>query len=180
MKRIDFEEAYKHVNSFYSQELSMYGYYGQTTVSTGDENDINKGYCIQNGYRVFYLSYSGGTIVSESDCLCVINLSKDNSFIGKFALDFKEFLQKNGINVEINGNDFIVDGQFKTASFVNTYINETYLTFFHIPVSVDLEKIRNVCKKEMKKVPKGLSEYGLTAKKIEEMLANYWFYLTFL
>lgn len=173
MERIDLKDGYNDINNYFDKEMSVYGYYGKTSVSTGLENDINKEYCEQNGYRIYYHPYNGGTIVSESDCLCVVNFSKDNSFVGRFALDFKEFLVKNGINVEIDGNDFMVDGQYKTASFINIYINETYLTFFHIPVSVDLEKIRNVCKKEMKKVPKGLLEYGLTAEKIEEMLANY-------
>lgn len=40
-------------------------------------------------------------------------------------------------------------------------------------MNVDLEDIKKICKKPMKKVPKGLSEYGITTEEVEQMFLEF-------
>ena len=41
-------------------------------------------------------------------------------------------------------------------------------------VNVDLEAIKNACKKPMVKVPKALSEYGITTEEMVKFCEDYW------
>ena len=40
-------------------------------------------------------------------------------------------------------------------------------------LNVNLDHIKAICKKPMKKVPKGLSEYGITTAEVEKMFLEF-------
>ena len=87
----------------------------------------------------------------------------------KFSKDLCEYLQTRGLNVVLDNNDVLVDG-YKTASCAGKALEPDFrwiYTCFQISINQDLEAIKNICKKPMVKVPKGLGEYGITT---EEML----------
>lgn len=42
-----------------------------------------------------------------------------------------------------------------------------------IGINTNLEHIKAICRKPMQKVPKGLSEYGITTEEVEEMFLNF-------
>lgn len=52
-----------------------------------------------------------------------------------------------------------VEGQCYTAGFIS--------------MNVNLDHIKAICKKPMEKVPKGLSEYGITTEEVEKMFVAF-------
>ena len=42
-----------------------------------------------------------------------------------------------------------------------------------ISMNVNLDHIKAICRKPMKKVPKGLSDYGITSEEVEEMFLDF-------
>ena len=42
-----------------------------------------------------------------------------------------------------------------------------------ISMNVNLDHIKAICKKPMEKVPKGLSEYGITTEEVEKMFVAF-------
>lgn len=144
----------------------------QTEVSYGWENDFNKEYCEQNNIPCYNLLRGGGTIVYSKGNVSV-GFIYDNQKYKRFMLvemchKLKEYLAAKGLNVEINHNDILVDG-YKVASCWGHNYGEGYnwtLELVQISINQDLEAIKNICLKPMKKVPKGLGEYGVTTQEI--------------
>ena len=101
--------------------------------------------------------------------------SKDieNQFHVQFADTLKQYLINNNIDCEYQGNDLIVDGIYKVASYSTRRYGDILFTAFHIAINVNLEMIKKVCTKPMVKIPKGLSEYGIETFIIKKMFLNF-------
>ena len=77
-------------------------------------------------------------------------------------------LRERGAVVELDHNDVLADGK-KVASWANAAYTDGFIqTVAHFSVTVDLDLIRRICTKPMKKVPGALSEYGITAEMLWE------------
>ena len=73
----------------------------------------------------------------------------------------------------VSAYDFIVDGKYKVASCSSINAGDNFIyTGFHFSVNVNLEHIKNICQKPMVKIPKGLSDYGVTSNQIVEFLSS--------
>lgn len=109
----------------------------------------------------------GGVIVNFEGDISVGNYTVENFDFGKnFIQKLAEYLKSRGLNCEILNNDIIVDGQYKVASYMSQRVGEVIYTAIHISINVDLELIKNICTKEMFKIPHGLSDYGITQDEI--------------
>lgn len=139
-------------------------------VLNGVENSLNFDYCGQNNIEILQTRHFGGTIVNFKDDLCVGNYQKRfNDFGEKFTDTLNNFFISNGLNSCIEGNDILVDG-YKVASSMSTNVNGTLYTAFHITVNCDLELIKKVCTKPMVKVPKALTDFGITKQEIIDFI----------
>ena len=154
-------------------------------VSYGIANDINLDYCREHNIKAFDLKRSGGAIVHFNGNVGWADIRSNRvpstetlkDIAKEFAKDLADYLKEKNIKATIEGNDITVDG-FKVASGCSINLKPDYKrTFygFEININCDVELIKNICKKEMVKVPKGLAEYGITTEEIETFVEN-WFH----
>ena len=112
---------------------------------------------------IYKTHYFGGTIVNFEGDVCIGNYQeKHNDFGNVFMSKLLEFLQHKGLSCELMGNDIIIDGQYKVASWMSCMISECLYTAIHISVGMDLDLIKKICTKPMVKTPKGLADYGIS------------------
>ena len=152
----------------------------KTEVSCGFLNDVNFDYCEENSIPVLQLKRDGGAIVHFAGNVAWAKIEsnerKDFSYENmNFLSSLKDYLNNKGIAAIQAGNDLLVDG-FKVASGCAINIPPHFtksFTAFQININTDVDLIRNICKKEMTKTPKGLGEYGITTEEMVEFVKNY-------
>lgn len=135
-------------------------------------NCINEKYCKDNNLEVYKSQHMGGCIViGQGDVEFNIFRQdgwRDGEFYSKKIL---EFLKTKIANIDIKDNDFLVDDTYKVASYSSVNVGNGFIyTGFHFSVNVNLEHIKNICTKPMKKIPRGLSYYGITSEEILKYL----------
>lgn len=74
------------------------------------------------------------------------------------------------LNPIIFENDMMIDN-YKCASCSSKRFDDMMLYTLHISINVDLDLIKKICTKPMYKVPKGLSDYGITTQEIVDYIS---------
>jgi hypothetical protein len=160
------------------EESIAWGVATDNVIVTG-RNAINEEYCKENNLDVYYSTNEGGTIVLSSGDV-EFNIFryggwKDGENIINKIL---EYLKTRIENISLQGNDLLVDNKYKVGSYSSKNTgNEFLYTGIHLSVNVDLEMIKNICLKPMNKIPRGLSEYGVTTGEMVELIKNISIYL---
>lgn len=174
MKKINYNELENELDTRIANKIEggVYLIHNELLVILSKILDANLNYIKQSNYNVWNSRNFGGTIVAFPNDIDIGILKKDGFDLGKNILIFlKEKLSKYIVNLEIIGNDLLVDNKYKVVSFASTNAGDNYIyTVVHISLNPNVEIISKVCTKEMKKIPKGLSDYGLTTELIEEIL----------
>lgn len=156
-----------------TKNTTVVGYADETCILKGADS-LNEDYCRAKGISVYKTHNFGGTIVNFKGDICIANYQTDfNKFGEKFLIDLSDWLKTKNINSTMSENDLLIDGIYKVASFTSQYINGCLYTAIHISVNMDIELIKAICTKPMNKIPKGLTEYGITGKEIDEYVLNY-------
>lgn len=137
-------------------------------VPTGAQNEYKE---VPEGCQVFAAHYAGGTMVVFKDGIVLFSI-KDKEESPMWNEKIVAFLKKNNINAEVNGNDIIVDNIYKVSGSgkIKDTNNNLFKYYICISINADPELIRKICPKPMRKIPKGLSEYGFTRKDILNVL----------
>jgi hypothetical protein len=155
------------------KEISYGGIGDEEIVLTGRSNQINEQYCLENKIRVERTVNEGGTIVVQDGDI-EFGFFKYNGFndglelMKKICEKLKESL---GDRIKFDNNDLLVDGMYKVGSYSSVNVGDRLIyTGCHISMSVKLEHIKNICLKEMKKIPNGLSEYGIDVNDLYEYI----------
>lgn len=157
------------------RECAVYGIPDGHFVFKGTSDLINLEYCEGHQINLLQIPNEGGVIVlSEGDF--EIGIFKYNGW--DIHTDLIEFFQrelsKTIQNIIVLDNDLIVDDIYKVAGLSSRHLGNNYVyTAMHISVNVDLDLINNICTKEMKKIPKGLSDYGITTDYIKELYLQF-------
>lgn len=124
-------------------------------------------------WKVYKSHKIGGTIINFKNDICIANFSRNNY---KFGIDFLQllanYLFNRGLNALVLGNDILIDGKYKVASYASSIINGMVYTAVHISLFVDLDIIYQFCDKSTIKIPKGLNDYNITTKEIEHFIIN--------
>lgn len=133
---------------------------------SNNEVDVSQ---ITRPYRIVSTHHAGGAIIGFDDGVTLICLSNQKPNI-RWPYTLAEYLKTRGLNAQYDGglhNDVTVDG-YKVAGFGIVPIPGTDYLYhgIHVSINADAEEINRICKKPMKKVPKGLSEYGITREDI--------------
>ena len=154
-------------------EISYGGIGDEEIVLTGRNNTINYDYCVGNNIRVEHTANEGGTIVVQDGDI-EFGFFKYNGFndglelMKKICSKLQETL---GDRITIDSNDLFVDGKYKVGSYSSVNVGDRLIyTGCHISMSVNIEHIQNICLKEMKKIPKGLSDYGINVNELYEFI----------
>lgn len=130
---------------------------------------VDEEVCKTLGYDIVESYNNAGTIVSNAgDILIGHTNSPDNGWYDRFIAYFLDWLKAKGLNAEYVSNDIVVDG-YKVCGMCITRYGRIDYTGGIISVNCNLDHIKQICRKPMKKVPKGLSEYGITTEEVEAM-----------
>ena len=148
-------------------------------VGYGDNCDFDKEYCDLYNIPYYNRRGDGGTIVFSKGNIA-IGFVYNNRKYRKWVLtclldDLSKHFKSLGLNVTRNRNDILIDG-YKVASGCAINLKPDFKwTYEAVQISVnqEIELIKTICKKQMAKVPKGLSEYGVTTEEIVEWCSKW-------
>lgn len=133
------------------------------------KTQVDEAVCENLGYEIVESYNNAGTIVSnEGDVLIGHFYNPKNGWYDRFIAYFIDWLKGKGLNAEFVSNDIVVDG-FKVCGMCVTRYGRIDYTGGIISMNVNLDHIKAICRKPMVKVPKGLSEYGITTEEVEAM-----------
>ena len=136
-------------------------------------SQVDKETCDALGYTIYEAFYNGGTILNNKGDLIFAHFGEpENGWIFGFIDYFVDWLKAKGLNAEFVDNDVLVDNH-KICGICITRHGMIDFTCCFLCVNVDLEAIKAICKKPMKKVPRGLSEYGITTEEVEQMFLEF-------
>lgn len=150
-----------------------------TEVCYGIDNSCNIEYCKKNNIKYIHQSKlnKGGCIVGVKGNIFidVKRKIKDGKCISdKFSKSLAKYFESKGLqSIRTDNNDILID-DYKVASGCESTIGEFQYMGYQISMFQDIELIKNVCNKEMIKIPKGLNDYGLTTNDIKEFIEDYW------
>jgi len=137
------------------------------------KSQVDEEVCENLGYEIVESYNNAGTIVSNSgDVLIGHFYEPDNGWRDRFVVYFLDWLKAKGLNAEYVDNDILVDG-FKVCGLCITRYGRIDYTGGIISVNCNLDHIKAICRKPMVKVPKGLSEYGITTEEVEQMFLEF-------
>lgn len=150
-----------------------YGIQDTPTVLTHRKSQVDENVCKAYGYNVYEAFNNGGTILTEIGDFEVGHWDNvDNRWKDRFIDFFVKWLKDKGLNAIYEDNDVLIDG-YKVCGTCTTRYGRIDYTGVHIGLNTNLDHIKAICKKPMKKVPKGLSEYGITTEQIEQMFIEF-------
>lgn len=175
MKVIEFKEYINNLEYYLTtkEEINVIVYANKDYVLNGVENSLNEEYCLENDVEILHTKHMGGTIVNFKEDICVGNFQNGfNDFGDKFNELLIKYFEEKGLNVSLHGNDILIDNEYKVSSYSSVNINGRLYTAFHISIGMDIDLIKNICQKEMVKIPKGLSEYGITTEEIVDLVTK--------
>lgn len=163
-------ELNKHIQN--KIEECIYCVHNQPLVFVSNQPAINEEEIIKNNIFVCYSQNFGGTIVAFNGDIDLAIFKYNGWKIGEnFLILLKDKLSKYIDDITISGNDILIDNKYKVISFASINVGDKLIyTCVHISLNPNIELIDKICTKTMKKIPKGLSDYGLTTELIEEML----------
>ena len=155
-------------------EIVVYGVPTVPYILTGATNIEGKDFEFDGKTKVLSLPNIGGTLIMSEGDLDIGHFKLGfNNFNERFGKELLEYLSKKNIKCEWVGNDLIVDSKYKVASYSSVMYDGLLYSAFHISVNIHLDIIKKVCKKEMVKIPRGLSDYGITTEELKKLLFNF-------
>jgi hypothetical protein len=172
----DYNVTQEVTRSVAEQKENLFYFVAERTVAfKGYNNYIDTSYCYRNNIQIIDLNNEGGVIVSSKGSLSVGHISQDikNTFNAELTKYLAEFLQSKGLDVSISENDILIDGTYKVASSSTRQFGKVLFSAFHISHEVNLNIIKSLCTKPMKKIPKGLGDYGITESEIIELFYRF-------
>lgn len=129
--------------------------------------------CVELGYEIVESYNNGGTILARPGDIIFSHLdAPDNGWLERFAVYFLDWLKVKGLNAVHEKNDILVDG-YKVCGLCVTRYGRIDFSSAILSVNTNLDHIKAICRKPMQKVPRGLSEYGITSEAVEEMFLEF-------
>lgn len=174
MEIITFEENIKYLPSFIQTDgFKCIVKSNKTICLKGMFSDLNEDVCKANNVQIYNTNHFGGTIVNFKEDLCFAKFTKGkNIYIREFIHKLADYLKEKGLNITIDNNDILVDG-YKCASFMSVHVKEYFFAAAHISIGMDIDLIKKICNKPMKKTPIGLKEYGVTTTMVKEFIEQF-------
>ena len=166
------ETIFKHIQN--KQECVLYSLIPRNIVYKG-KGTIDEQYCLEHGYLVYNsIDFGGGLVATKNDLVLVVLKNEGWSVGLEIVESIISYLKEKGLNVSLVNNDIIIDEQFKVASYSSVNVgNNCIYTGVQCTFNPNVEDIKNICKyKPMKKIPKGLSDYGITNEELLNLCLN--------
>lgn len=147
------------------------------------QNNSDKPYVVMNskttynneqGYTVINGQYAGGTLVMFPSDIVLTWVSKEPLW-EHFGIELMDFLKRNGVRFTvdpISGNDIMI-GDKKVLGTTSKRIDGGYYEGLFFSFNPDVDIIKSICTKEMKKEPIGLAQFGITPELVLEFCKNF-------
>jgi hypothetical protein len=177
--QIDFFENYEESFIASQENETAIAVLNGTEVIYNNNSPCNIEYCDAHDIKHYcgkINSIGTGVIVSGSIVLTVKRKMENGgeALSDKFAKALAKYLSDKGLPcVRCDNNDVMVDNG-KVASGGEIVINGFNYLGFQISINQDVEAIKNICYKPMVKVPKALSDFGVTTDDIAKFCKEYW------
>lgn len=152
----------------------------RTEALYGGDWTIDKEWCDNNN-----IPYSQGKLIQHTGCIIAVkgNILLDikvkhnggEMLSDKFSKALCEYFKNKGMDsVRQDNNDVLVDDCKVASGAEVTLPNGFQYIAYQISINQDLDAIKHACKKPMVKVPKALSDYGITTDEMVEFCNNFW------
>lgn len=136
-------------------------------------SQVDKETCDKLGYEIVESYNNGGTILATAGDIIFSHLAEpENGWLDKFKDYFLDWLKDKGLDAVYEDNDILIDG-YKVCGLCITRYGRIDFSSAILTVNTNLDHIKAICRKPMKKVPKGLSEYGITTEEVEAMFLEF-------
>lgn len=152
----------------------------QDEVTYGSEEECNIQYCIDNNIPCYNRKGPGGTIVHAAGSLALNYIYSHDRFPEFLSTEFIDdlciYFKNKNLNAWIEGNDLLIDG-FKVASGAAQNLPPDWRwcnIVILVSTTQNFDLIQKVCLKPMIKVPKALSDWGISTKEMIKFIIN-WF-----
>jgi hypothetical protein len=143
-------------------------------VCIADNGFVDEAICAERGYEVYKMHRNGGTFVLSEGDIGAFGVGRvGNTFLKDFVTHMIAKLRERGLNAYWENNDVLVDGYKVCGISASITRNSKQFFVFHVAININLDDIKAICTKPMVKVPKGLSEYGVTAEEVEKWFVDY-------
>lgn len=150
--------------------------YTDLQVNYGFDEKPNFEYCKEHNIPCVDIGRMGGAFVINKGDVGLGHVAKgfDNTIGFEVYNRFTEYLKSKGLNAVAKDNDILIDGYkvFGWASYHYQKADATFITC-HFTISVNVNLIKSICTKPMNKIPKGLSDFGITRKEVIEFLERF-------
>lgn len=151
----------------------LFGTTDAPVVIVHRKTQVDEDTCARLGYEVLESYNNGGTIVSNAGDVVIAHFDEpENGWLGRFTDYFVAWLKVKGLNAEYADNDILIDG-YKVCGMCITRYGRIDYSGVYVGMDTKLDDIRAICRKPMKKIPRGLSEYGITSEEIEQMFLDF-------
>lgn len=179
-----FSDRFEHMMSkidsavTHMQDLRMIMMHNETWIAAGKEdNTLRREAVEERNIPILDACYYGGAIVVAPGDILFGELKNGPSNFGSKALHVLwRHLRSRGVGCRIFGNDllaFDTDQKrwFKVASYGSGWVAKGYMqTGIHVSINLNPELISQVCIKDCQKTPGYLSQYGITAFEIYDVM----------
>ena len=159
--------------AFSGQEFFCYVLIDEKLVLNCEGSDAKIDEAIKRGYRIQNVPMKGGGIVmSGGDIAFGFMTTKIGENYRKIVLGhIANKLKEKGLNAECNNNDVTVDG-YKVVGYAQSDLSNQHpylCVAIAVSMNVNLDDIKAICTKDMKKIPGSLSDYGITREDMVEI-----------
>ena len=124
--------------------------------------------------RMVQINHEGGTIVASPGDISIGIFTKDykgREYRDEIVDKLINRLRENGYNASIDGNDVVINDR-KVIGYGSRRFGDILYTAMHIAVNTNLEMIKTICTKDMKKIPDALVNYGINTGDILEIMSK--------
>lgn len=125
--------------------------------------------------RYVEINHEGGTIISSPGDVEIGIFTK--GYYGREIIrdgiinDIVKLIKEKGHNVEIDNNDILINNR-KVVGFGSRMYGELLYSAIQISVNCNIDLIKSICTKPMKKQPDGLANYGISTEDILQIMKN--------
>lgn len=169
MKVYKHDDAFVHLNYILKNQVEDFfvATIDDTVLHYGEDGGFDVDKAVEMGVKCYDLKKKGGAMVtSPGDIVYCFTTKQDNPRFNMMLRDFlaKKLKDKN-IPVEQTKNDLLVDDR-KCFGFMHKDVGKLHFYGGHISINCNLELIKEICTKEMIKIPGGLGIYGLSTEDV--------------
>ncbi len=156
------------------QNDAFYAIHSFPTIFVSQSEEYNKQYAIEHNINVCHSYNMGGTIVANAGDIDIAIFYINGWEIGSKILELiRQYLIQFLPNISICNNDLLLEYKYKMASYASINCGDNMIyTAIHISNNPNIELIKNICTKPMRKIPQGVGEHGININNILEVISN--------